>query len=966
VVDKADLPTDIAALEPLRSLAILDRLSVAANQTLILESVVKAGLRVFLESFDFEAGAVVLRDAPDLEPCLAGQLGDLPPDIERWLADGTASRWLADASGPQAWPCDPDAPSQPPAPLQAGQSLVCAPLQVEDETLGLIALTSAQTRRLSASELTTFWRASGRLALAARNAIHFRLARNGRTPTPPPTSFDRDPMRVSLLYQVAKELSGQLDIDQLLDQVLALAPRLQADSAYIIVEEKDKTLHFRATTSGHKGFTGAAGRRLARRMMQNGAEGWVLEHQQPLLIADTTNDSRWYHAPYLGDMDRSALCVPLHLERVEARGIWTLTDSQPGAFDADDVPLAESVAAQVAVILENALLFRAQSARSAQLALINEVSQAAASILSLDLMLNTVARAIHRRLGYLCVSIFLVDTKAGVVVLRGQAGAYGDSTQGEPYIWRQRLGEGLVGQAAQRSRTALVNDLSNFSGYVPPGQGSQAEQLRQNACAELSVPIRLGSKVVGVLDLQSDEVDAFRPQAVAAMEILADQLSIAIENARLYDEIRQRVDELTALNKISQAITSSLDLRETLTIITDQTTRLLGVEATSVVLHDETGGDLWFAAASGGGSEFVRGKRMARGHGLAGWVIQHGQPVLVPDVTKDRRFFGMFDKQSGFATRSILGVPLQTKGQTIGAIEAINKQAGPFGQEDLRLLTSLAAPAATAIENARLYEDLRQGLRRLAETQTQLVQSAKLAAVGELAAGVAHEINNPLTSIIGFTRLLLEDVATNEQMHHDLEMIDREAARAREIVRRLLDFARTGDPVLTPVDLNALVEDAVMLVCTRSVRTKVAVEKDMAPLPPIMLDANQIKQVIVNLLNNAVQAMPDGGRLEVSTQIVERKLDDDLSRVAAVCIRDSGVGIPPENMERIFDPFFTTKEVGQGTGLGLSVSHSIVEKHKGMIEVESVLGAGSTFTVFLPAHEARQPGERLPHRETSA
>jgi len=103
--------------------------------------------------------------------------------------------------------------------------------------------------------------------------------------------------------------------------------------------------------------------------------------------------------------------------------------------------------------------------------------------------------------------------------------------------------------------------------------------------------------------------------------------------------------------------------------------------------------------------------------------------------------------------------------------------------------------------------------------------------------------------------------------------------------------------------------------------------------------------------------MPDGGRLEVSTQLVERKLDGALHRVAAVCIRDSGVGIPPENMERIFDPFFTTKEVGQGTGLGLSVSHSIVEKHKGMIEVESVLGAGSTFTVFLPAHEAHQPSE---------
>jgi signal transduction histidine kinase len=762
---------------------------------------------------------------------------------------------------------------------------------------------------------------------------------------------------VSLLYQVARELSGQLDTDQLLDQVLALAPRLGAEFTYIIVEEKDGTLHFRSTTPGREEFVGAVGRRLARRMMQRGAEGWVMEHQQPLLIVDTMADTHWYRAPYLIEVDRSALCVPLRMERVGARGAWTLTSSQSDAFHTDDVPLAESVAAQVAVALENTLLFRAQSERSAQLALINEVSHAAASILSLDLMLATVAEAIQRRFGYLRVSIFLVDTKAGVVTLRGQAGAHTDGAQIGPYspgtshlagTSQQRLGEGLVGRAAQESRTVLANDVSNFPGYLPFDHSSRVRHSQDNVHAELSVPIRLGSKVVGVLDLQSEEIDAFSPQDVATMEILADQLSIAIENARLYDEIRQRVDELTTLNKISQAITSTLDLQETLTVITDHTTRLLGVEATSVVLYDQGDGNLWFAAASGEGADFVLGKRLAMGHGVAGWVAQHGEPVLVPDVSKDHRFFSDFDRESGFVTRSILCVPLQTKGQTIGAIEALNKRSGPFDQEDLRLLTSLAAPAATAIENARLYEELRRGMHRLEETQTQLVQSARLAAVGELAAGVAHEINNPLTSIIGFTRLLLEDVSPDNQMRHDLETIDREAARARQIVRTLLDFARTDEPVLAPVDLNVLIEEAVILVCTRSVRSKVSLVKDLTSLPPVMLDANQIKQVLVNLLNNAVQAMPDGGRLAVTTQLVEREIDGVPRRMVAVSVSDSGVGIPPENQERIFDPFFTTKEVGQGTGLGLSVSYSIVEKHNGKIEVESVPGVGSTFVVLLP------------------
>ncbi len=940
-MEVASLPTDHNTQARLWSLTVLDRISAAVGQTLILESVLESGLATLIESFEFEAGAIVMRH-PTHQLHLACQVGVLPPGVKTWLMDETGGARMIYEPEPVVCSHDTAQHLLPHDLIQLGQALVCAPMRTEDERLGVVMLMANRPRDLSPLELTTLEQASERLALAVRNALRYRQACNGGEDPMPQISSDRDHMRVSLLYQVARELGGQLDTDQLLDQILALAPRLGAEFAYIIIEEKDGTLHFRSTAPGREEFVGGVGRRLAQRMLQNGVEGWVLEHRQPLLIVDTLAEARWYKAPYLLEIDRSALCVPLHMERVGARGAWTLTSSQPGAFRVDDVPLAESVAAQVAVALENTLLFRAESERSLHLSLINEVSQAAASILSLDLMLSTIAQAIQRRFGYLRVSVFLVDAKAGVVTLRGQASAYGEVVLKEH---QQQLGEGLVGQAARESRTKLANDVSKYPGYLQ--LGPDAGTVR----AELSVPIRLGSKVVGVLDLQSAEFDAFSPHDVTTMESLADQLSIAIENARLYGEIRQHIDELTTLNKISQAITSTLDLQETLTIITDHTTRLLGVAATSVVLYDETNDGLLFAAASGEGSDFVRGMRLALGQGVVGWVAQQGQPVLVPNVSEDSRFFGDFDKESGFTTRSILCVPLQTKGQTIGAIEAMNKESGPFDEEDLKLLTSLAAPAATAIENAQLYEALRQGMRRLEETQAQLVQSAKLAAVGELAAGVAHEINNPLTSIIGFTRLLLEDLRPDHEMRADLETVDREAARARQIVRGLLDFARAGDPVLAPADLNALVEEAVMLACTRSVLAKISLEKDLSPLPPMMLDANQIKQVLVNLLNNAVQAMPNGGRLTVTTRLTERKVDEVYRQMAAVYVSDTGLGIVSENLGRVFDPFFTTKEVGQGTGLGLSVSYSIVEKHNGRIEVESVPEEGSTFIVLLPVSD---------------
>jgi GAF domain-containing protein len=172
-------------------------------------------------------------------------------------------------------------------------------------------------------------------------------------------------------------------------------------------------------------------------------------------------------------------------------------------------------------------------------------------------------------------------------------------------------------------------------------------------------------------------------------------------------DLQQRVVELTALNLIGQVFTSSLDLAEVLFNVTDFTLRLLAGAATSLALHDAGNGEMWFAAASGRGSDFIRNKRLALGTGIVGWTVQRGEPALVPDVSQDARFFGEFDRASGFTTHSILCVPLQKGDRTIGAIEVINKGGSPFDRDDLRILSALAAPAAIAIENARAYHQNR-------------------------------------------------------------------------------------------------------------------------------------------------------------------------------------------------------------------------------------------------------------------
>jgi len=229
--------------------------------------------------------------------------------------------------------------------------------------------------------------------------------------------------------------------------------------------------------------------------------------------------------------------------------------------------------------------------------------------------------------------------------------------------------------------------------------------------------------------------------------------------------------------------------------------------------------------------------------------------------------------------------------------------------------------------------------------ENRLVQAAKLAAVGEMAAGIAHELNNPLTSVTGFAELALDDIPEGSETRKDLEIVMREAIRARDVVRRLLDFARQSESERARASLNDVVDDVVALsrhlIRTSGVTLKLELEKN---LPWILVDINQMKQVLLNLIHNALQAMPAGGEMIIATESAYRDGRDWV--IASVC--DTGVGIPKLDQARIFEPFYTTKGNQGGTGLGLSVTYGIVTDHGGQIEVESQPGAGSKFTVWLP------------------
>jgi two-component system NtrC family sensor kinase len=277
----------------------------------------------------------------------------------------------------------------------------------------------------------------------------------------------------------------------------------------------------------------------------------------------------------------------------------------------------------------------------------------------------------------------------------------------------------------------------------------------------------------------------------------------------------------------------------------------------------------------------------------------------------------------------------------------------------LQVLESLGGILASVISNVGQYQKLQMTVKQLRATQEELqehiaaqrmaerrlVQAAKLAAVGEMAAGIAHELNNPLTTVSGFTELTMEEVPPDSRLHADLELVLREAHRATDVVRRLLDFARQSDSVRTRSDINEIVKEVLALVNHLLLTSGVQLTTNLPTgLPTVSVDRNQVKQVLLNLVHNALHAMSNGGELRISTTRRSRDHQDWVT----VVISDTGIGISPENLERIFEPFFTTRAKEGGTGLGLSISYGIVAEHGGFIEAESKVGKGSIFSVWIP------------------
>jgi len=383
------------------------------------------------------------------------------------------------------------------------------------------------------------------------------------------------------------------------------------------------------------------------------------------------------------------------------------------------------------------------------------------------------------------------------------------------------------------------------------------------------------------------------------------------------------------LTQISQELASTLELEILLDRVVHAAAELSDAEAASILLYDEDHQQLQFEAATNLEEPMLRGLVVPVNTSLAGWIVTTRQAIIIDDTEKDPRHFGHISKITKIQTKSLLGVPLITKDKVVGVLEAINKRSGRFDQDDENIMTALGAQVAVAIENARLFQQ------------------------SDLISELVHELRTPLSSLSTAAHLLLRPEVSEEQRVKMVQIIHAETMRLSEMTTTFLDLARLESgrarfqSELFPI--KEVLEDCAVIMRGRAGEKEISINLDIQEnIPKISADRNKIKQVILNLLSNAIKYNRPKGVITVSAQATRKEI--------IFSVQDTGMGILPNAKEHLFEKFYRapgSENHVQGTGLGLAICKRIIDAHQGKIEVSSIAGMGSTFTVCLPIRPRR-------------
>ena len=420
-----------------------------------------------------------------------------------------------------------------------------------------------------------------------------------------------------------------------------------------------------------------------------------------------------------------------------------------------------------------------------------------------------------------------------------------------------------------------------------------------------------------------------------------EEILAIIERALEKSELKTMI----AVYESSKAVFAMSKLDELLPVMIEVSKKIIPAEDVSVMLYDANN-SLSMAATTLKGNEAKIAARIS----MAEKVVKSLLPQKEPSILIYDSYFSEI-RNNDDQIYSLLICPLHAKDHYYGLLMAARMSGSDqFNKSDLRHATILGSQISQAIANTKLYGELESKIKELynayhelENTQAQLMHAEKMVAVGQMAAGIAHELNNPLTVVIGYTELLLDSAEIPSDLKLDLEKVHHESVRCREIIKNLLLFARRKEPDVQDVNINSLLDNVLDLLYHEFVSDNIKIIKEYTKEPTVVKgDVNQLQQVLFNILINSQQAMAgrDDKRIKISTAITGGNV--------SINITDNGCGIAPDNVSKIFDPFFTTKDANNGTGLGLSISYGIVKQHNGKLSAQSEQGKGTSLIVELP------------------
>jgi GAF domain-containing protein/anti-sigma regulatory factor (Ser/Thr protein kinase) len=826
------------------------------------------------------------------------------------------------------------------------RTTLATPLLREGVALGAILIRRMEVQPFTDKQIKLLETFADQAVIAIENVRLFtELRASNRELT---TALDQQTATSDILRVISQ---SQTDVQPVFDAIVDSAVRLLGADLGSMTRIAGDQIELAALTSTDDAGNAALRALFPRWLHSEGPQAQAIRDRAPLNIIDAHTDPRMPEAGRASARirgSRSWVVVPM-LRHDEAVGTISVSRREPGGFTDDEIALLKTFADQAVIAIENVRLFNELEGRNRDLMATGEILRViSSSPTDAQPVFDTIVRSAVR----LCDGVFsaLYEFDGELLHQVAQHNFTPEALEEVRRISPVRPTRALGGGRAILERAVVhIPDVE-----VDPEYQHHAISRAIGFRSGLFVPMLREGAPIGVIMVSRAKPGLFSDNEIELLKTFADQAVIAVENVRLFKaletrtgELTQSVEQLTALGEVSRAVSSTLDVETVLDTIVSRASQLAGAAGCSIYEYDEGTEQFELRATHHDDTEFVEALRavpLRKGEGLMGRAAEMREPVQIPDITQPGAYqSSVRDTLLRFGYRALLSVPLLREDQIIGSLSFTRKAPGEFPPEVIDVLKTFATQSALAIQNARLF-------REIADKSAQLEAASRHKS--EFLANMSHELRTPLNAIIGFSEILAEKMfgEINEKQTEYLQDILESGRHLLSLINDILDLSKIEagrmELELAEFDLPSALENALVLVRERASRRGIRLGSTIDPrLGMIGGDERKVKQVLLNLLSNALKFTPEGGRIDVGA-----RLDGDMAEVS---VADTGIGIAPADQAAVFEEFRqvgTADKKAEGTGLGLALSRKFIELHGGKIWVQSEVGRGSTFTFTLPVH----------------